>query len=82
MPVTRTDVKEALQQVKANELSPNFSKPVARLRQAEIEGERLARDRLAPEGQACRRWTVTLASAEQVRRIIQAGLLEWHRRQT
>jgi hypothetical protein len=64
MPVTRTDVKEVLQQVKANEFH-EFLKARKPARQKEIEGLRLARDRMAPDGIASRRWTITLSSADQ-----------------
>ena len=77
MPLTHSDVKQAIQEVRKEDFE-KFFKSRRPARTLEAEGERLARDRLSPAGQASRQWTVTLASAEQYARIIQAGILGGH----
>jgi hypothetical protein len=64
VPLTKADAKIAIQEIRGEEFH-SFLKSRRPARQAELEGERLARDRLVPAGQAAMQWTVTLASADQ-----------------
>lgn len=63
MALTKSDVKIAIQEHRSEEFH-TFLKNRRPARQAEIEGERLARDRLQPNGITKRDWVVTLPSAD------------------
>ena len=75
MPLTHSDVKQAIQEVRTEDFK-TFLKSRRPARQAEIEGLRLARDRLAPDGQACCRWTVTLPSADMYQEMFKPAFWE------